>query len=100
MKFYAGGYEMNQYVYANAKELLLGGGLNLVTDTLQLAILDSGHSINLTGHNYWSDISGNEIAASGDYKKGGVPLTGKAITADTVAIEAVFDCNDLVAQWV
>ena len=55
---------MNQYVYANAKELLLAGSLNLVTDILQLAILDNGHSINLTGHIYCSDIFENEIAAS------------------------------------
>jgi hypothetical protein len=53
-----------------------------VAETWKLMLLSSAHTPNASTQQYVSDVSVNEIAASGVYTSGGVAIAGKASVAD------------------
>ena len=81
-------------VYNNYKELLLNGDVDLVNDTLNMILLGSGYTLDATGNPGYSDVSANEIGATG-YTAGGKALTGKAVTQNDTANVGEFDAADV-----
>lgn len=65
------------------------------TDTIKVAVLDSGHTPNVDTHEFWSDVSADEVAAQGDYTTGGVALSSKTATYDAATDRVILDAADL-----
>lgn len=68
--------------------------INLATDTVKLMLLTSSYTPSADNDVFISDISANEVAASGTYSAGGVTLTKSSSTDDTDD-EGVFDATDV-----
>jgi hypothetical protein len=56
------------------------GIINLATDTLRLALLDSGYTPDLDAHKVWADVSAHEVADGDGYTAGGAALSGQTLT--------------------
>lgn len=83
-------------VYNRFKTNLLKGLVDLAgsgSHSIYVALLSSSHSFN-ADHNYWTTISGNEVAGTGNYTTGGQVLANKSVTQDDTDDEGVFDADD------
>lgn len=78
-------------VYNRAKANFFNKEVDLEADTIKVALLNNSHSFTAT-HNGYSDISTNELAASGGYTTGGASLASKAVTQ---AATTKWDAADL-----
>lgn len=72
----------------------IGTAINLASDTIKLMLLTSSYTPDIDANVFISDISANEVAASGSYSAGGVTLTKSSSTDDTDD-EGVFDATDV-----
>lgn len=79
--------------YNRAKKELLDGNIDLVTDTIKVALLAS-HTPNIDTHEFFDDVSADEVSGTG-YTAGGATLGTKATTADNTNDRASFDCADI-----
>ena len=80
--------------YNNFKEALLAGDApDLDADTIKVALL-SGHTPDIDAHDFWNDVSGDEISGTG-YTAGGETLGTKSISQDNTDDEGVFDAGDV-----
>ena len=71
-------------IYTVFKTALLGGVLDLDTDTIKVGLLDDSHSFN-AANTVWGDVSANEVSGAG-YTAGGATLASATIgTAGTTA---------------
>lgn len=85
---------MASFNYNNYKELLLNGGApDMDTDTIKIALMTASYTPNADNDAFWSDISANEISATG-YSAGGATLAGKTVTQDNTNDRAEFDATD------
>lgn len=73
---------MTPYQYLMFRRGLLRADANLGSVTLKLALLDNGHTPSVSGHDYYDDVSGDELAASGNYTTGGFALSGVSLVPD------------------
>lgn len=64
------------------------------TDTIKFALMGSGFAIAQDTHDYFNDVSANELATANGYTAGGLTVTTKAITYDSASNYTVFDCDD------
>ena len=80
-------------VYNQFKAEVMKGTLDLVADTVKVALMGSVHSFNPddTG---WAAVSANEISGTG-YTAGGQALANQTVTQDDVDDEGVFDADDV-----
>ena len=83
-------------VYSNAKQQLLNGGIDLLNDTIKVALLDADYNLDSVNDVFWSDISADEISATGDYSAGGQALANKSVGEDTADEEGYFDADDVL----
>lgn len=72
---------MANFVYTKAKVKFAKAVMNLLTDTLKLALMTSSYSPNQDSDDTFSGISGNEVTGTG-YTAGGQALTTVAVAAD------------------
>lgn len=79
-------------VYNAAKKKLMEGSFNLTSDTIKVALLQSGYTPNVDTHDFFDDLT-NEVSASG-YTAGGVTVASPTITVDTTNDLAYFDAAD------
>lgn len=85
------------FLYSHYPENLGGGSaagdapIDLLSDTIKLALLANTHTPNQTTHEWFSDVSANEITGTG-YTAGGATLATKTNT--TSAKVNTFDCDD------
>lgn len=90
---------MASIVYNSFKSRILGNdgtiasAINLKSDTIKIALLTSSYTPN-ADHDFFSDVSAYEVAASGSYSAGGATLTTTVSTDDTDD-EGVFDATDV-----
>lgn len=82
---------MASFIYNNAKELILNGGIDLLNDTLKVMLLGSGYTPSAS-HSLKSDIVSHEISGAG-YTAGGSPLANKAVSRSGAT--AKFDADDV-----
>ena len=85
-------------VYNNYKNIALLGGVDLVNDTINIALMTSAYSPDIDNESFYSDIqsSGKELPTGGGYVTSGVPLTGKSVSTNTNANAAFFNASDVV----
>jgi hypothetical protein len=81
-------------IYNNFKFRQLGGQISLSADTIKAALMTSSFSGNIDSHSVWSDVSSNEVAATGGYVAGGTALASKTLTQDNSNDLAYFDAAD------
>lgn len=75
------------------RDLMNGNAPDLDTDTIKVALL-TGHTPNIDTHEFWDDVSADEVSGTG-YTAGGETLGSVAVTADTTDDEGVFDAADV-----
>jgi hypothetical protein len=89
---------MASLVYNNFKYRQLGDTsvtpINLKTDTIKLALVTSSYTPDQDAHDFWDDVSANEVGASGSYSAGGATLT-VTTSQDNTDDEGVFDATDV-----
>ena len=65
------------------------------SDTIKVALLTNAYTPNQDTHDYFDDVSSNEVAATGGYTAGGETLASKTITYDSGTNVIVLDAADL-----
>lgn len=83
-------------IYNNYKVRMLGSGtmVDLDGDTIKLALLTSSYTPDFDAHDFFDDVSANEVSASGTYSAGGATLS-VTLTQDNTDNEGVFDATDV-----
>jgi len=64
------------------------------TDTVKVALVSSSYTPNQDTHDYWDDVSANEVTGTG-YTAGGATLSSKAVTYDSGTNVTKFDAADV-----
>jgi hypothetical protein len=64
------------------------------TDTIKVALLTNAYTPNQDTHNYYDDVSANEVSGTG-YTGGGVTLTNKTNTYNGTSNVIVLDADDV-----
>lgn len=64
------------------------------SDTIKVALVSSSYTPNQDTHDYWDDVSANEVSGTG-YTAGGATLSGKTVTYDSASNVVVLDANDV-----
>ena len=72
----------------------MDGSIDLDTDTIKAALVTSSYTPDVDNHDFWDDVSANEVGASGTYSAGGATLANKTVTQDNTDNEGVFDADD------
>lgn len=77
---------MSSGIYDRFKSDVMSGYVDVLSDTIMVALMTDSHSFNAT-HNLWSDVSSNEIdpAECINYTASGVVLSGNTVTTGSVA---------------
>jgi len=81
--------------YNSFKAKIMDGSIDLDTDTIKMALVTSSYTPNIDSHDFWDDVSANEVGASGTYSAGGATLANKTITQDNTDNEGVFDFDNI-----
>lgn len=81
-------------IWNSFKAYIMDGSIDLDTDDIRIALLDSGFTPNSDTQHYWGDISANEVSGDG-YSAGGEELTGVDVSIDDTDNEGVFDASDV-----
>lgn len=83
-------------IYNDYKARMLGDGTMVDNDgdTIKLALLSSAYTPDFDAHDFFDDVSANEIAASGTYSAGGATLT-VTLSQDNTDNEGVMDATDV-----
>lgn len=85
---------MASFLYTSfATKLLNGGGIDLDTDTIKMALTTSSYTPNQDTHDFFDDVT-NEVTGTG-YTAGGASLASKTVTQDDTNNRAVFDAADV-----
>ena len=79
-------------IYNRYKANLMNKVVDMEADVIKVALMDNVHAFTTT-HNQWSEVSANELAATGGYVATGTPLSGKAVTQGATT---KFDADDAV----
>ena len=81
--------------YNGYKNNVLEAGVDLINDTIKVALVTSSYTFDQDSHENFDDIT-NEVVGTG-YTAGGQALTTKTVTKDNTNDRAVFDADD--AEW-
>jgi hypothetical protein len=68
--------------------------VDFVSDTIKVALVTSAYTPDQDAHDFWDDVSANEVASGGGYTTGGVALTTKTVTYDATTNECRLDADD------
>ena len=77
-------------IYDRFKANLMNKIIDMEADTLKVILLDDSHGFTTT-HNVLTDVSTNELAATGNYSTGGATLASGAVTQGATT---KFDATD------
>lgn len=64
------------------------------TDTIKVALLSNAYTPDQDAHNYFDDVSTNEVTGTG-YTQGGITLTNKTNTYNSGTNTVVLDADDV-----
>lgn len=84
---------MANAVYNSFKKHIQNGDIDLDTDTIKVALVDSTYTPDIDNHEYFSDITG-EVSGTG-YTAGGATLSNTSVTQDNTNDRGVFDADDV-----
>ena len=85
-------------VFNNFKEQILLGELDLVDDTIKMALIDATWTPVIDGDISYTTVSGDEMPNGNGYTTGGETLSNKAVTQDDGNDWAYFD-NTVDITW-
>lgn len=85
---------MASKVYGNAVKAAFNKEVDWDSDTIKVALLSSAYTPNQDSHDYWDDVSTNEVTGTG-YTAGGKTLTGKTAVYDAATNTVKFDADDV-----
>jgi len=85
---------MASFLYNSGKVGLLNGTIDLLVDTIKVALVGAAYVANKDSHDFFNDIT-NEVSGNG-YTAGGKVLSNAAISQDSANDRAVFSAGDLV----
>ncbi|MET8270178.1 hypothetical protein [Streptomyces sp. NPDC005096] len=80
--------------YGPAVGKVLGKQLDLINDTIKVALVKSTYTPNQDTHDEWADVSANESTGTG-YTAGGKTLASKTLTYNSTSNAWTFDAADL-----
>lgn len=80
-------------VYNNYKEQVFNATIDLVNDTLKVALLTSTYTPNIDTHDNFDDLT-NEVVGTG-YTAGGKTVTNPSVTQDNTNDLGKFDADDV-----
>lgn len=81
-------------VFNRGKYDVLRGNVNLTSDTLKIMLVGAAYSLNIDTHQFYSDVSANEVASGAGYTTGGATLANKTFSQDNANDLAYADCDD------
>jgi hypothetical protein len=87
---------MASLIYNKGKTEILNGGIDLLNDTIKVALVESSYTPNKDNHDFFNDIT-DEVSGTG-YTAGGEVLSNKSVEQDNTNERAEFDADDTV--WV
>lgn len=64
------------------------------TNTIKIALLDNGHTPDLDGHDFFSDVEADELANGNGYTSGGNQIDNPTVTVDSATDEIRLDADD------
>lgn len=80
--------------YLEGLEQIISGDTDLDGDTLKIALLNDSYTPDLVNHDFFDDVSANEISGTG-YTAGGATLASVAIAKDAVSNNVSLDAADV-----
>lgn len=86
---------MASKMYGNFLLKALNKEVDWDTDTIKVALLSSSYTPNQDSHDYWDDVSANEVTGTG-YTAGGATLASKTATYDSGTNVVILDAADTV----
>lgn len=86
---------MASKLYGNFFLKALNKEVDWDTDTIKVALVSSAYTPNQDSHDYWDDVSANEVTGTG-YTAGGATLASKTATYDSATNVTVLDAADVV----
>jgi hypothetical protein len=85
---------MPSKLYGNFLAKALNKEVDWDSDTIKVALLTSSYTPNQDTHDYYDDISSNQITGTG-YTAGGATLSSKTVTYDATNNVIVLDAADV-----
>lgn len=86
---------VSAFLYGSFPAKLANGEIDWDTDTVKVALLNSGHTPSQDSHDYFSDVSANEVTGTG-YTAGGVQLTNVSVSYTAASNTQTFDADNVV----
>lgn len=93
---------VNSYTeYDYFKAHLIGGvssgqaPIDFLSDTIRVALVTTSYTPALTTHDFWDDVSANELANGNGYTTNGEALATKTVSAPSAGTVTI-DCADVV----
>jgi hypothetical protein len=85
---------MPSKLYGNFLKQALNKEIDWDSDTIKVALLSSSYTPNQDTHDYFDDVSANEVTGTG-YTTGGITLSSKTSTYDGTNNVIVLDAADV-----
>jgi hypothetical protein len=85
---------MASKLYGNFLLKALNKEVDFDSDTIKVALLTSSYTPNQDTHDYFNDVSANEVTGTG-YTAGGITLSSKTATYDSGTNVIVLDAADV-----
>jgi len=84
---------MPSKLYGNFVLKALNKEVDFDTDTIKVALVSSSYTPDQDAHDYWNDVSANEVTGTG-YTAGGNTLASKTATYDSANNVVILDAAD------
>lgn len=81
-------------IYGNLGISLFSKKINYTSDTIKVALVSSSYTPNQDTHDFWDDVSANEITGTG-YTTGGATLSNKTITYNSSTNKTTLDADNV-----
>lgn len=76
-------------------QYLLDQPADLEAVTVKLALVTDAYTPNRDTHDFWDDVSANELANGNGYSTGGATISGAAFSYDATSDQVRFDHDDV-----
>lgn len=89
-------YTEYDYFKANMMGGTASGGapIDFLSDTIKVALVTNSYTPALTTHDFWDDVSANELASGDGYTTGGETLASKTVSTPSSGT-VTYDCADV-----
>jgi hypothetical protein len=83
------------YIYGGFISKVLNKEVDWLDDDIKVALVTSSYTPLQDSHNYWSDVVSFEVANGAGYTTGGISLSNKTSTYDTVTNTTSIDADNI-----